>query len=205
MVQQAWLYNISHLSGSEFHIPKSVALSPLATNTFSYSDQKISNWNAEFNNSDISSTGAFTTHLKSIDLVSDNVSVNTFIAYYSGAGEELISSSHRLFDVDKWAKVSSKHRFIQTESVTLTHIASARGHHRYLLHWYEINGKHFNSTRNAKLYQTYLLLLGKEASGVKIILTINSKALKEETFVSYISNNIEIIRANLYLSLKNKS
>ncbi len=205
IIQQAWLYNISNINTPIFTIPKSALLSNV-NREIRYQDEKIPDWNAKFNDSDIEVTGAITTPFISISPVNDNSAIiNTFISYYSGTGAELISSAHRLFDTNKWAQVSSKNRIINQQPVTLSYIASAKGQHRYLLHWYEINGKHFNSTRNAKLYQAYLSLLGQQASGVKVILTTNSQELTEKAFVMFVNDNIDAIRYNLYTALQKNS
>lgn len=203
IMQQIWLYNISHIEKPTFSIPKSVISMGDTQSSVGYQNKAIVDWHPKFDANDIEITGAITTAVVSQNPIKDNqnVIIDSYIVYYSGAGGELIASSHRLFDTQQWSLINNKTRYLEGKPVTLSYVASVNGHHRYLLHWYEVNGKHFNSTRKAKLYQAYLSLFGKEASGVKVILTINSQELPQKAFVSYAGENLQVIRTHLYQAL----
>lgn len=195
-IQQAWLYNISQAEEPVFAIPDSVSnitVEP-AFSQINYISQSIPDWQPYFKESDIEVTG-----------VIKDVQIDTFITYYSGVKGELIASSHRLFDSEEWSLINNRSKTVHHSPVILSYIASQRGHHRYLLHWYEVNGKHFNSTSKAKVYQAYLMLLGKEASGVKIILTVDTRKVKLNDLVDYVDNHFSTIRLSLYQALQNNA
>lgn len=188
--QQAWLFNINNLSEPEFLIPNNVM-----PTTLSYQVNANTAWQPKFKGADKEAFGL-------VNLPPENINIETYIAYYSGAGEELISSSHRLFDDKEWSLVSHRTVTLNKQSVRLTELASQFNQRRYLLHWYEINGKHFNSSSKAKLYQAYLMLLGKNASGVKIILTINKDKMIDNRLVEATNQHYSKIRSTLYQSLQ---
>lgn len=187
--QQIWLYSINNVNKPEFFIPANVSVHQL-----SYQTNESTTWQPQFNNADKEAFGL-------INLQPENVNLETYIAYYSGVGEELISASHRLFDDKQWSLVAHRNVTINAQSVTLTELASPFNQRRYLLHWYEINGKHFNSSSKAKLYQAYLMLLGKNASGVKIILSVKKEQLTHEKLIMHVEPAFSALRNTLYNGL----
>lgn len=182
--QQVWLYNISHLNEPDFVVPKNMVGSNLPYQSY---DNK--EWSPDFQDADKEVFGVIT--------VPTGNRVETYLAYYTGGGGELISSAHRLYSDKQWSLLRHKNTVIANEPVTLTVLASQLGEQRHLIHWYEINGKHFNSSTKAKLYQAYLMLLGKNASGVKIILTSGKQADYKE-FLNDVQQYFTELRSALY-------
>jgi len=97
----------------------------------------------------------------------ENDSIDFFIAAYTGGEGELISSSNKLYDADRWTLRGTRMINSTKQQAKLTQLVSPRGHKRIIIHWYQISNKIFTSKIKAKLYQTVDLLLGKaENSGI---------------------------------------
>lgn len=186
--QQLWLHNINNSDKPYFSIPENVNTSHL-----NYQEHGNTLWQPSFKGADRESTGRITTSTEN--------KLDAYIAYYNGSGAELISSNHRLYQDKQWSLVSHKNKDLEGKSYTLTELAAQSGQRRYLLHWYEINGQHFNSTTKAKLYQAYLMLLGKNASGVKIILSAPKEEMASIDFITHTEMYIPAIRHSLYQAL----
>lgn len=187
--QQFWLYNISNADKPKMLIPSNVSASQLP-----YQAYENTAWLPQFKEADKETFGI-------VETPTTKVKIETYIAYYSGIGGELISASHRLFGDQQWSLVEHQNIIINKHNVTLTELASQFNQRRYLLHWYEINGKHFNSSTKAKLYQAYLMLLGKNASGVKIILSINKEQLAKDAFIGNVQVAFPELRNTIYYGL----
>ncbi|WP_448250514.1 exosortase A [Thalassotalea agariperforans] len=191
--QQIWLYNISQFSTPEFTSPKGIV-----SHNLPYQVHVNKAWSPELKGADKEILGM-------INLPnSSKKNIETYIAYYNGVGGELISSEHRLYGDKQWSLIGHQNKIIAQQPFTLTELASQFGERRYLLHWYEINGKHFNSASKTKLYQAYLMLLGKNASGVKIILTVSKEYMLVDELISTTEKNLPEIRSTLYQALADK-
>ena len=190
--QQVWLSNINQLNKPEFILPKNIV-----SNNLSYQAHVNNAWAPEFKDADKEVFAV-------VSVPSTQINFESYIAYYSGVGGELISSGHRLYSDKQWSLIGHQNRMIAHQPVTLTELASQFSERRYLLHWYEINGKHFNSASKAKLYQAYLMLLGKNASGVKIILTTSKEHMLVNELVSTAEKSLPEIRSTLYQALADK-
>lgn len=185
VAQQLWLYSIHHVTKSNFSLPDNVTYSEL---TLTQQDNIY--WQPAFKAVDREVIG-----------VIDNTNIDAYVAYYNGTGAELISSSHRLYSDKQWSLIGHNNIKLDGKYVTLTELASQESQRRYLIHWYEINGKHFNSSSEAKLYQAYLMLLGQNASGVKIIVSTTKRDLTKQEFVNYGKTSLTKIRSTLYNAL----
>ena len=190
--QQVWLYNINQLDRPEFTKPQNIV-----SNNLPYQAHVNNAWAPEFKHADKEVFGV-------VRVPSTEINFESYITYYSGVGGELISSEHRLYSDKQWSLIGHQNRMIAQQPVTLTELASQFGERRYLLHWYEINGKHFNSASKAKLYQAYLMLLGKNASGVKIILTTSKEHMLVNELISTAEKSLPEIRSTLYQALADK-
>ena len=190
--QQVWLYNISQLNKPEFILPKNIV-----SNNLSYQAHVNNAWAPEFKDADKEDFGV-------VSVPSTQINVESYIAYYNGVGGELISSEHRLYGDKQWSLIGHQNKIIAQQPFTLTELASQFGERRYLLHWYEINDKHFNSASKTKLYQAYLMLLGKNASGVKIILSVSKEYMLVDELISTTEKNLPEIRSTLYQALADK-
>lgn len=188
LIHQAWLLNITRANEVTFSIPENIKAEPLPYIT--YQDRF---WQPQMQ-------GADKEAYSRIELPHSLPTVEAYIAYYDGTGDELISSSHRLFSDKYWSLLGNENVQLNN-SVKLTEIASQASERRYLLHWYEIGGKHFNSANKAKLYQAYLMLLGKNAGGVKVILTATKEQANPLVLIDTVKKQIPEIRATLYQSL----
>lgn len=187
--QQIWLYNINQFEKPDFNLPEN-----LVSNNLPFQVNVNKAWAPEFNHADKEIFGV-------VNIPTTKKNIETYMVYYSGVGGELISSGHRLYSDKQWSLIGHQNRTVAQQAVTYTELASQFGERRYLLHWYEINGKHFNSSSKAKLYQAYLMLLGQNASGVKIILTINKEQMLAQDFIAAVEKSLPAIRSTLYQAL----
>lgn len=189
LVQQIWFYQVTHQ-------PTDTVLNPASANAntaIAFNQTRIENWQPQFKSADSQISGKFES-----DLV-----IDAYVFYYHGSGSkgELISSAHRLFDSQRWSLAKNQTVNINGQPTTLSEVAGTRGQRRYILHWYEIAGRQFNSSAKAKLYQAYLLMFGQDASGAKILLSVPQSNEAKAQLISAIEQYQNEIRFTLYDAL----
>lgn len=186
-VQQFWYWQVSNVDIVKFDNP---VVSP--TSNIRFIKQGITGWQPEFEAPDAVASGIFS---------GDKLDVDAYIYYYNGDQGELISSAHRLYNDQHWSLVGNQAANIVENTVTLSEVASLSRGRRMIIHWFEVEGKHFNSQTKAKLYQAFLLLSGQQARGAKILLSVPKQLDNQDTFIDYLVQHYQAIRYQLYLSV----
>lgn len=125
--------------------------------------------------------------------ISEGCTVRFVNAWYDGLENELVSDLNRVFDPEYWAIVSSFNIIFNNgkEKLQFTgiHITSPSEEQRFIVSWFKINDRIFTNKIYAKLYQTYLALVGKSTTGEIKILA--SKSLED---INYILQNKSIAK-----------
>ncbi|MCR8924105.1 EpsI family protein [Dasania sp. GY-MA-18] len=101
-------------------------------------------------------------------------SVELFIAWYKDnqSGAELVSNSHRIFDLDKWSVISQGYSSIviddQATSVNKVLITNPEGEKRIVLYWYELENTRSAHRLFVKLHQALNRMVGVTDAGAVI-------------------------------------
>ena len=100
-------------------------------------------------------------------------------AWFDGNGNELVSDLNRVFNPEEWSVAATFELSIENQGSTLNfnglHITSPSEERRFIVYWFRINDKIFTHKVMAKLYQTYLTLLGQNSTGEMGILASQNK------------------------------
>ncbi len=122
-----------------------------------------------------------------------SIDVHVFWYTDSRLGEgELISSLNRLVDSGQWVLVSTDRVASLHENAftaVLLEISSARGERRWVTYWYEVGGAQLMNPVAVKLWQAWLLLIGKSDAGALVALSSSSDdvASKEEAKAAFLN------------------
>lgn len=100
-------------------------------------------------------------------------------AWFSGHNNELVTDLHKPYTQQKWSLLNSEVTYLSLldKSLQVRTITSPLGKNVNYGSWYEINDKVFTSKIEAKLYQTWLVLLGVPPSGKLVILGVDSDSV----------------------------
>lgn len=124
-------------------------------------------------------------------------SLDLFIAWYPSGHGELISSLHRLYQEKEWTLESSADFALNsTQRLPLNIIVNAQGY-RVLTYWYVVDGKVFTDKKSAKLYEIYLILIGKHLGGGVIILSEDFDPASKELDIKNFSLSTEKVFSQL--------
>ncbi|MFQ3193013.1 MAG: exosortase A [Paraglaciecola sp.] len=134
----------------------------------------------------------------------NGVPVDIYAVWYPKGRGELINSLNRLYPEKAWTlKSTSDFQLDDEQSMDLSVIVNPQGK-RLLSYWYVIDGKFFANTREAKLYETYKILMGSYVGGglVAISQTTDDVSIKKDSvsFVTLIQDNIKVL--NRYFDVK---
>lgn len=187
-LQQMWFWQVSNVDITKFNNPVIAEASNV-----NFVEQSIISWQPEFDAPDAMISGVFK-HLE--------LNIDAYIYYYNGDKGELISSAHRLYNDQNWSLVANQTLYINGDPVTLSEVASLSYGRRIIMHWFEVEGRHFNSQTKAKLYQAYLLLSGQQARGAKILLSVPKQRDSQNAFSDYVAQSYQAIRYQLYQSVR---
>ena len=84
-----------------------------------------------------------------------------------------------MFNPEEWSVAATFELSIENQGSTLNfnglHITSPSEERRFIVYWFRINDKIFTHKVMAKLYQTYLTLLGQNSTGEMGILASQNK------------------------------
>ena len=110
-------------------------------------------------------------------------------AYFDEISSELISGQHRFYDDQYWTLLNQSTVQIAGKHYNKLVLTTYEGQHRYLYYWYIIDGQSFISQTKAKLYQSYLKMMGKNSSGH--LLMISSAANDDSESPNTIEKTLE--------------
>lgn len=99
-------------------------------------------------------------------------------AWFSGIDNELVTDLHKPYTQQRWSLLNSEISSLSLlgKQLQVRTITSPTGSNVNYASWYEINDRLFTSKLEAKLYQTWLVLLGVPSSGKLVILGVDSKS-----------------------------
>lgn len=128
-------------------------------------------------------------HLQSYQLQGADV-VTIFYAEYRPNEGELVSSSNRLFDPEKWSLVSSEHVQLDTIPVSQQTISSSIGERIVVYTAYRVGGKLFASRTYAKLYEMWLKFTwhNTNTSIIAVAMTSANEIIATNVFATAFSN-----------------
>lgn len=98
-----------------------------------------------------------------------------YAGLYSGQNNELISSSYRLFNQQRWTLLSSGTISVLENQYSYMRLSSHTGNKRYLVSWYEVDGKHLAKDSETKLYQAYKAMLKQPSAGIRYVLLYDER------------------------------
>jgi exosortase A len=135
---------------------------------------------------------------------SNAVELDIYAVWYPKGHGELINSQNKLYPEIAWTlKSTSDFQLDDEQSIDLSVIVNPQGK-RLLSYWYVIDGKLFTNTREAKLYETYKILMGSYVGSglVAISQTTDDVSVQKDSvsFVILIQDNIKIL--NQYFDIK---
>ncbi|BFT29611.1 hypothetical protein D210916BOD24_07870 [Alteromonas sp. D210916BOD_24] len=96
-------------------------------------------------------------------------------AWFSGQENELITDLNKPYKQQRWSLLNGEVRYLPLvgKQLQVRTITSPLGSKVNYASWYEIDDRIFTSKVEAKLYQTWLVLLGKPPSGKLVILGVD--------------------------------
>lgn len=99
-------------------------------------------------------------------------------AWFNGQDNELVTDLNKPYSQQQWSLVngSSQALFIQGKTLHVQTITSPSGRNVNYALWFEVHDKIFTNKVEAKLYQTWLLLLGMAPSGKAVILGVDDSS-----------------------------
>ena len=87
--------------------------------------------------------------------------------------QELISSSNALFDKDSWSRQSERaYNLDDSLSAKLLEIVSVSGQKRFVLYWYQLDGRAYASRFKAKMYQAFDVMVAGNGGGALVALSL---------------------------------
>jgi len=153
-----------------------------------FDDRKTKKWQPSFPHANEVQQGSIN--------ISQNTSIDIFIASYTAGTGELISSLNKLYDADRWTLISTKNIKIKgsEQQVLITKLVSPRGEKRIIVHWYQISDKFFSNKVKAKLFQTVNSLLGRVNNNALVAFSLQASSntvSAEQELMEFIEKNAE--------------
>ncbi|NQZ87219.1 MAG: EpsI family protein [Colwellia sp.] len=153
-----------------------------------FDDRKTKKWQPSFPHANEVQQGSIK--------ISQNTSIDIFIASYTAGTGELISSLNRLYDADRWTLINTKNIKIKgsEQQAQITQLVSPHGEKRIIVHWYQISDKFFSNKVKAKLFQTVNSLLGRENNNALVAFSLQASSntvSAEQELMEFIEKNAE--------------
>ena len=100
--------------------------------------------------------------------------ISHYLALYQHniPGKELVSSAHRLFDLDKWTLVSNHSIQVANEPMAVMNLTTVTGQKRLLAYWYVLPNKRTSQSGVAKVYQAINKILQVPDGGALFAVSI---------------------------------
>jgi EpsI family protein len=153
----------------------------------------LSDWAPIWTRGDETFVGSFERDGKRVDLFAT-------LFEQQRQGNEAVNVSHRVYDIEKWSRISRSARVVEVSGIGLfeieeTLLKSPGQNKRLVWQWYHTNRKIVSSPMQAKLNNLIGVLRGKPEVGVFVLSTeiIKNQDLASENlegfFTSYVLNS----------------
>ena len=122
-------------------------------------------------------------------LRANDFNFDLYYAHFDGSGGELVSSSNRLYEQDRWTLVSRNKVLLEGVSVQQTFITSSVGVKKTILYWYVVGDEIVSTFKDVKIAQLIHKLKGKQLPSAIIAVAIDiDRDLNEYSDVAKLEN-----------------
>jgi EpsI family protein len=107
-------------------------------------------------------------------LKANEIEFDLFYAHYDGTDGELVSSSNRLYQQDRWTLVDRNRVYVNDVQIQQDFVTSSVGVQKTILYWYVVGDEILSTYRDVKIAQLIHKLKGNQLPSAIIAVAIDT-------------------------------